>query len=382
MQKKTIAISASLILTGGLMKSEKNALQCQDGVCTIADHQETLITTPSYTSQQKGVTELNSNTFNATITTAKKPVVVDFYATWCPPCKSIKPIFAELAQEEDWIFCSLDVDQEQSIATQCKVVAMPTFAVFKNGIQWGTVKGALQKEQLKNALRAIITSPTPTINYDELMQKLVMAISQRSIPDIKKSIAEGAPVNGTFVTPEGSFSPLQMAIISGNEEIIDLLFASGSIMDKSVVEATEKYLNMFTVRSEELEQNCNYIKNRMSVSKPETSIKNLELGQQFLMAILNPPMLKALLEKKVDINCTFTFGNCEVTPIYLALLLNNKAAIDLLIDAGASVSILITDESGQKKTVFEMAQTEIDKLKKGIIKSKERLHYASHKAGL
>lgn len=382
MQKKTIAISASLILTTGLIKSEKNTQLCKEGVCSIADHQETLSATPGYTTRENGVTELNANIFYPTITATKKPVVVDFYATWCPPCKSIKPIFAELAQEEDWVFCSLNVDQAQSIVSQCKITAMPTFVVFKNGIQWGAIKGALQKEELKKKLRAIIAAPTPSINNEDLMQKLIMAISQRSIPDIKKSIAEGVPVNGTFVTPEGSFSPLQIAIISGNEEIIDLLFASGSIIDKQIQEATEKYLNMLIVRSENFEQNFNYIKNKLSVSKPETSTKNLELGQQFLMAILNPPMLKELIEKKVDINCTFMCGNFEVTPVYLALLLNNKTAIDLLIDAGASISTLITNESGQKKTVFEMAQAEIDKLKKGIIKSKERLHYASSKVRL
>ena len=175
---------------------------------------------------------------------------------------------------------------------------------------------------------------------------------------------------------------MQTAIISGNKEIIDLLFTINSRMDQQVQEATEKYLNQFAVIFENYEQNFNYVKSRIPVAKPEASTPNHELGQEFLTAISKPSMLKELLEKKVDINCTFMLGKFEVTPLYLALAFNNKTAIDMLIDAGASLSTLVTDETGCKKTVAEVIQAEIDKQNAGTIKSKERLRYALGKAGL
>ncbi|XP_062905807.1 uncharacterized protein LOC134347343 [Mobula hypostoma] len=63
-----------------------------------------------------------------------KLVVVDFFATWCQPCKMIKPTFAEFSEKyTDMIFCSIDVDEVEDVAQSKDITPLPTFIVFKCG---------------------------------------------------------------------------------------------------------------------------------------------------------------------------------------------------------------------------------------------------------
>ncbi len=72
-----------------------------------------------------------------------KAVVVDFFATWCPPCKMIGPRFEKMAAENPDVQCvKVDVDQNQQAAAMAGVSAMPTFMAYKNGKKIGEVVGA------------------------------------------------------------------------------------------------------------------------------------------------------------------------------------------------------------------------------------------------
>ncbi|KAG8918756.1 hypothetical protein FRC01_001675 [Tulasnella sp. 417] len=65
-----------------------------------------------------------------------KPVIIDFTATWCGPCKMIGPIFEKLSEQEAFSgveFCKVDVDKAPEIAQECGIRAMPTFKIFKDG---------------------------------------------------------------------------------------------------------------------------------------------------------------------------------------------------------------------------------------------------------
>lgn len=72
-----------------------------------------------------------------------KVFVVDFHATWCGPCKTISPIFKGLAEKYPNItFVKVDVDEVEDVASECEINAMPTFLVFKDGVEVDKLLGA------------------------------------------------------------------------------------------------------------------------------------------------------------------------------------------------------------------------------------------------
>jgi thioredoxin 1 len=72
-----------------------------------------------------------------------KLVVVDFWATWCGPCRAIAPKFEALAQTyTDVIFIKVDVDENEETSQECGITAMPTFQFYKNGSKVSEFKGA------------------------------------------------------------------------------------------------------------------------------------------------------------------------------------------------------------------------------------------------
>ncbi|PWN52076.1 thioredoxin [Violaceomyces palustris] len=80
-----------------------------------------------------------------TIINGDKIVVIDFWATWCGPCRMISPIFEKLsdtAVSEKIAFYKVDVDEQEQISQECRIKAMPTFIFFKGGEVIETITGA------------------------------------------------------------------------------------------------------------------------------------------------------------------------------------------------------------------------------------------------
>ena len=84
------------------------------------------------------------------------PVLVDFYADWCGPCKMVAPIIAELADEYEGVFKigKLNVDLESATAEKYRVMSIPTMIIFKNGTVVDTIVGAASKSALQAKLNA------------------------------------------------------------------------------------------------------------------------------------------------------------------------------------------------------------------------------------
>ena len=86
-----------------------------------------------------------------------RPVLVDFTAAWCPPCRVMKPVLAELADERDDLrVVQLDVDADQRTAAEYGVLSMPTFILFKDGREVQRLVGARPKRRLEAELEAAL----------------------------------------------------------------------------------------------------------------------------------------------------------------------------------------------------------------------------------
>ena len=90
----------------------------------------------------------------AEITQSPTPILVDFFATWCGPCKAMNPVLKELKDElgERVRIFKIDVDKHTDLAVEQKVMGVPMFVVFKNGQEQFRQAGALTKETLKQAI--------------------------------------------------------------------------------------------------------------------------------------------------------------------------------------------------------------------------------------
>ena len=100
----------------------------------------------------ENIIHVGDSDFDQSVLKAEGPVLVDYWAEWCGPCKMIDPILRELADEYgDRIkIAKLNIDQNQQVTTRYKIRGIPTLMIFENGEHQGTKVGALTKSALKS----------------------------------------------------------------------------------------------------------------------------------------------------------------------------------------------------------------------------------------
>jgi thioredoxin 1 len=102
------------------------------------------------------INDVTDTTFQAEVLESDTPVLVDFWAPWCGPCRVIAPSLEEIAteQSDSLRIVKVNVDENQQTAAQFGILAIPTLLLFRNGAEAKRIQGALPKKRLEAELEA------------------------------------------------------------------------------------------------------------------------------------------------------------------------------------------------------------------------------------
>jgi thioredoxin 1 len=111
------------------------------------------------------VLDLSDATFEREVLQADRPVVVDFWAPWCGPCRAVEPVLRQLESEhgERVAFARLDIDENLQTASRYEVLSIPTVILFEGGEPRETVIGARPRSHYEQAWASWLTPTSPTL---------------------------------------------------------------------------------------------------------------------------------------------------------------------------------------------------------------------------
>jgi thioredoxin 1 len=101
------------------------------------------------------VVVVTNKNFEEEVLKSDKPVIVDFWAAWCGPCRMVAPVLEEIAAENpDIKVAKINVDEESELASQFRIMSIPTLSVFKGGKLVGTAVGVRPKAEILNLVKS------------------------------------------------------------------------------------------------------------------------------------------------------------------------------------------------------------------------------------
>lgn len=105
-----------------------------------------------------GITELNEKNFDAEVIKSDLPVLVDYWASWCGPCRAVAPVVDELSREFEGKFkvTKVNVDENSSLATKFRIMNIPTLALFKGGKEVDRIVGITAKAELIKRMNKLL----------------------------------------------------------------------------------------------------------------------------------------------------------------------------------------------------------------------------------
>ena len=109
----------------------------------------------THAQKQIDVVESNDDNFSRDVLSSKQPVLVDFYATWCGPCRSMTPIVDRVARQykKNLKVVRIDIDKSPKLSEQLNITAVPTFVIYKKGKLVESTAGAMRREELASMVQ-------------------------------------------------------------------------------------------------------------------------------------------------------------------------------------------------------------------------------------
>lgn len=104
------------------------------------------------------IAEITNENFNDTVIKSEKPVLVDFWAEWCTPCRMLSPVIDEIAQnyEGKILVGKINIDEQEALAQKFGVMSIPTLILFKDGNAVQKSVGVVGKDKIKNMIDAVL----------------------------------------------------------------------------------------------------------------------------------------------------------------------------------------------------------------------------------
>ena len=162
------------------------------------------------------------------------PVLVDFWATWCAPCKTLGPILDKLAAEYHGAFvvAKVDVDKEQELAAAFQIRSVPTMVVFKDGQVLGAIPGALPEGQLREMLAQVGVQPAEP-PAEELAPEATAPVDPHAEVLRLRKVIEAEP-DKAELRLDLALALLQIGATGEAEQLLDTLPANLATDDRSV----------------------------------------------------------------------------------------------------------------------------------------------------